>query len=74
MTDITRRGFLKGSGIAAGALAITSITPLSAVAASKRGSGVLTAGRMGPMLCEVKDGKLVATKTLYRKPCQTACS
>ncbi len=62
MTDITRRGFLKGSGIAAGALAITSVTPLSAVAASKRGSGVLTAGRMGPMLCEVKDGKLVATK------------
>lgn len=62
MTDITRRGFLKGSSMAAGALAFTSLTPLSAVAASKRGSGVLTAGRMGPMLCEVKDGKLVASK------------
>ncbi|NOH34613.1 molybdopterin guanine dinucleotide-containing S/N-oxide reductase [Vibrio chagasii] len=61
MTDITRRGFLKGTGMAAGALAFTSLTPMTASAANKRGKGVLTAGRMGPMLCEVKDGKLVST-------------
>ncbi|MEL7290660.1 MAG: molybdopterin guanine dinucleotide-containing S/N-oxide reductase [Pseudomonadota bacterium] len=61
MTEITRRGFLKGTGMAAGAVAITSLTPLSATASNKRGSGVLTAGRMGPLLCEVKDGKLVAS-------------
>ncbi len=62
MTDITRRGFLKGSSMAVGALAFTSLTPLSASASSTRGSGVLTAGRMGPMLCEVVDGKLISTK------------
>ncbi|BFN33078.1 trimethylamine-N-oxide reductase 2 [Vibrio harveyi] len=61
MTDITRRGFLKGTGLTAGALAFTSLAPMSALASDKRGSGVLTAGRMGPMLCEVKDGKLVST-------------
>ncbi|WP_434998561.1 molybdopterin guanine dinucleotide-containing S/N-oxide reductase [Vibrio scophthalmi] len=62
MTEITRRSFLKGTGATAGAMAITSVTPMSAIASDKRGSGVLTAGRMGPMLCEVKDGKLVETK------------
>ncbi|MEO0889831.1 MAG: molybdopterin-dependent oxidoreductase, partial [Pseudomonadota bacterium] len=61
MTNLTRRGFLKGTGLTAGALAFTSLTPMSALASDKRGSGVLTAGRMGPMLCEVKDGKLVST-------------
>lgn len=61
MTNLTRRGFLKGTGITAGALAFTSLTPMSALASDKRGSGILTAGRMGPMLCEVKDGKLVST-------------
>jgi trimethylamine-N-oxide reductase (cytochrome c) len=30
-------------------------------ASNERGKGILTAGRMGPMLCEVKDGKLVST-------------
>ena len=29
MTTISRRGFLKGAGASAGALAITSIAPLS---------------------------------------------
>ncbi|SON49878.1 molybdopterin guanine dinucleotide-containing S/N-oxide reductase [Vibrio tapetis] len=62
MNNITRRGFLKGTSITAGALAVTSLTPMSAIAANKRGSGVLTAGRMGPIVCDVKDGKLVATK------------
>ncbi|YCO02329.1 molybdopterin guanine dinucleotide-containing S/N-oxide reductase [Vibrio sp. VNB-15] len=61
MTNLTRRGFLKGTGLTAGALAFTSLTPMSALASDKRGSGVLTSGRMGPMLCEVKDGKLVST-------------
>ncbi|EKY4194311.1 molybdopterin guanine dinucleotide-containing S/N-oxide reductase [Vibrio harveyi] len=61
MTNLTRRGFLKGTGLTAGALAFTSLTPMSALASDKRGSGVLTAGRMGPMLCEVKDGKLIST-------------
>ncbi|CDT87960.1 molybdopterin guanine dinucleotide-containing S/N-oxide reductase [Vibrio coralliirubri] len=61
MTNMTRRGFMKGTGITAGALAFTSLTPMSAIASDKRGSGVLTSGRMGPMLCEVKDGKLVST-------------
>lgn len=61
MTNMTRRGFMKGTGITAGALAFTSLTPMNAMASDKRGSGVLTSGRMGPMLCEVKDGKLVST-------------
>ncbi|KHT57936.1 trimethylamine N-oxide reductase I catalytic subunit [Photobacterium gaetbulicola] len=62
MTEFSRRDFLKGSSVTVGALAITSISPIPAMAADKRGSGVLTAGRMGPMICEVKDGKLVASK------------
>ncbi|MGD8171737.1 trimethylamine-N-oxide reductase 2 [Vibrio sp. TRT 21S02] len=63
MKDITttRRGFLKGTGMTAGALAFTSLTPLTVNASNKRGSGVLTAGRMGPLLCEVKEGTLVST-------------
>lgn len=63
MKDITttRRGFLKGTGMTAGALAFTSLTPLAVNASNKRGSGVLTAGRMGPLLCEVKEGTLVST-------------
>ena len=61
MTDITRRGFLKGTSMAAGAMAFTSFSPVSVASSETRGKGVLTAGRMGPMLCEVKDGKLVST-------------
>ncbi|MCC4857152.1 molybdopterin guanine dinucleotide-containing S/N-oxide reductase [Vibrio lentus] len=61
MTDITRRGFLKGTSMAAGAMAFTSFSPVSVASSQTRGKGVLTAGRMGPMLCEVKDGKLVST-------------
>ncbi len=62
MTKITRRGFLKGTGMAAGAMAFTSFSPLSIASDNARGKGVLTAGRMGPLLCEVQDGKMVATK------------
>ncbi|EGR1122976.1 molybdopterin guanine dinucleotide-containing S/N-oxide reductase [Vibrio cholerae] len=62
MTKITRRGFLKGTGMAAGAMAFTSFSPLSIASDNTRGKGVLTAGRMGPLLCEVQDGKMVATK------------
>ncbi|MEZ9297807.1 molybdopterin guanine dinucleotide-containing S/N-oxide reductase [Vibrio splendidus] len=61
MTDITRRGFLKGTGMTAGAMAFTSFSPMSVASSNTRGKGVLTAGRMGPMLCEIKDGKLVST-------------
>ena len=61
MTEITRRGFLKGTGMAAGAMAFTSLSPMLVAASNERGKGVLTAGRMGPMLCEVKDGKLIST-------------
>ncbi len=62
MANITRRRFLKGTGIATGAIAYSSFSPFSMAALNERGKGVLTAGRMGPLLCEVKDGKLVATK------------
>ncbi|WP_182034226.1 molybdopterin-dependent oxidoreductase, partial [Vibrio diabolicus] len=61
MTNLTRRGFLKGTGMAAGAMAFTSFSPMSVASSNQRGKGILTAGRMGPMLCEVKDGKLVST-------------
>lgn len=61
MTNMTRRGFLKGTGMAAGAMAFTSFAPMSVASSNARGKGILTAGRMGPMLCEVKDGKLVST-------------
>ncbi|WP_237360750.1 molybdopterin guanine dinucleotide-containing S/N-oxide reductase [Vibrio marisflavi] len=62
MKDISRRRFLKGTGLTAGALAITSISPVYATTAkSGRGFGVLTAGRMGPLLCQVQGGKLVSS-------------
>ncbi|EOV6464994.1 TPA: molybdopterin-dependent oxidoreductase, partial [Vibrio parahaemolyticus] len=61
MTNMTRRGFLKGTGMAAGAMAFTSFAPMSVASSNARGKGILTAGRMGPMLCEVQDGKLVST-------------
>ncbi|MGB2079451.1 MAG: molybdopterin-dependent oxidoreductase, partial [Vibrio sp.] len=64
MTTISRRGFLKGTGAAAGALAITSLTPMTASAQTGRSDKlILTAGRMGPLLCKVEDGKLVETKS-----------
>lgn len=63
MTTISRRGFLKGTGATAGALAISSITPLKASAAGRTDNLILTAGRMGPLLCKVEDGKLVETKS-----------
>ncbi|EMR5040244.1 molybdopterin-dependent oxidoreductase, partial [Vibrio parahaemolyticus] len=61
MTNMTRRGFLKGTGMAAGAMAFTSFAPMSVASSNARGKGILTAGRMGPMLCEVQDGNLVST-------------
>ncbi|UGA56916.1 molybdopterin guanine dinucleotide-containing S/N-oxide reductase [Vibrio sp. VB16] len=61
MNNISRRGFLKGTSMAAGTLVFTSIVPMQAMAKQK-GDGVLTAGRMGAMIAEVKDGKLVSTK------------
>lgn len=64
MSNISRRGFLKGAGVSAGALAITSLTPMPVNAATGRtDSLILTAGRMGPLLCEVKENQLVATKS-----------
>ncbi len=66
MNNITRRGFLKGTGIATGALVVTSVVPMPALA-KKKGSGILTAGRMGAMIAEVKDGKLISTKGALAK-------
>ncbi|WP_070964050.1 molybdopterin guanine dinucleotide-containing S/N-oxide reductase [Vibrio sonorensis] len=62
MIKTTRREFIKGSGQVAGAVAFTSFTPLNALANDEKSTGILSAGRMGPLLCEVKNGKLVATK------------
>lgn len=66
MDNISRRGFLKGSSLAAGTLVFTSIAPMH-VMAKQKGSGVLTAGRMGAMIAEVKDGKLISTKGALAK-------
>ena len=51
---LTRREFIKHSGIAAGALVVTSAAPLPAWAEEKGGK-ILTAGRWGAMNVEVKD-------------------
>ena len=68
---LTRREFIKHSGIAAGALVVTSAAPLPAWAEEKGGK-ILTAGRWGAMNVEVKDGKIVsstgALAKLYRTP------
>ncbi|MGO1617413.1 MAG: molybdopterin guanine dinucleotide-containing S/N-oxide reductase [Oceanisphaera sp.] len=64
MSNISRRQFLKGSGATAGAMAIASIVPLPVMAQYDIGrtdGKILTAGRMGVLLAEVKDGKLVST-------------
>ncbi len=60
--------------MAAGAMVLTSFSLLSVASDNARGKGVLTAGRMGPLLCEVQDGKMVATKMRWRKPYRTACN
>ena len=57
---LTRREFIKHSGIAAGALVVTSAAPLPAWAEEKGGK-ILTAGRWGAMNVEVKDGKIVSS-------------
>ncbi|UJF17770.1 trimethylamine-N-oxide reductase 2 [Vibrio sp. SS-MA-C1-2] len=61
MTELSRRGFMKGVGATAGAVAITSIVPMTASAQTRTGSAVLTAGRWGPMLVETKDGKIISS-------------
>ena len=66
MTELSRRGFLKGAGATAGVLAVSSLTPISAVAASK-GNGVLTAGRWGAMLVETSNGKIIGSKGALNK-------
>lgn len=57
---LTRREFIKHSGIAAGALVVTSAAPLPAWAEEKGGK-ILTAGRWGAMNVEVEDGKIVSS-------------
>lgn len=57
---LTRREFIKHSGIAAGTLVVTSAAPLPAWAEEKGGK-ILTAGRWGAMNVEVKDGKIVSS-------------
>ncbi len=66
MTDLTRRGFLKGASLTVGALAITSLTPMSAIASSK-GKGVLTAARWGAMIVETSNGKIVGSNGAIKK-------
>ncbi|MCG6410865.1 molybdopterin guanine dinucleotide-containing S/N-oxide reductase [Vibrio fluvialis] len=61
MTTLTRRSFLKGAGMTAGAFAISSVAPMPVFANERSGSAVLTAGRWGAMLVEVKDGKIVSS-------------
>ena len=61
MTELSRRSFLKGAGATAGALAITSVVPFSAQAATPPGKAVLTAGRWGAILVEAKDGKIISS-------------
>ncbi len=62
MTKMTRRRFLKSTAGAAGTVAFTTFSPLSVASNTQRGNGVLTAGRMGPLICEVKDGKLISSR------------
>lgn len=65
MSNISRRKFLKGSGAAAGAMAVSSLTPMPAFAKEpligRTDGKILTASRMGILLADVKDGKLVST-------------
>ena len=74
MTGISRRRFLKGSGATAGALAIASIQPMPVFASEPKigrtDGKVLTAGRMGILLAEVKDGKLVNTTNALPSDCR----
>ena len=57
---LTRREFIKHSGIAAGALVVTSAAPLP-MGRREKGGKILTAGRWGAMNVEVKDGKIVSS-------------
>jgi trimethylamine-N-oxide reductase (cytochrome c) len=66
MTECSRRGFLKGVAATTGAAVLTSIVPLPALAAQKKGS-ILTAGRWGPMLIKVKDGKVISSEGALAK-------
>lgn len=61
MTKITRRGFLKAQ-VWLPVQWLSLHFHHSVASDNARGKGVLTAGRMGPLLCEVQDGKMVATK------------
>lgn len=67
---LTRREFIKHSGIAAGTLVVTSAAPLPAWAEEKGGK-ILTAGRWGAMNVEVKDGKIVSSTGALAKPYRT---
>lgn len=64
--NVSRRGFIKGAGVTAGAMAISSAIPLPAWAEAPAGT-VLTAGRWGAMYVEVKDGKVISSKGALAK-------
>ncbi|GKX54439.1 trimethylamine N-oxide reductase I catalytic subunit [Leminorella grimontii] len=64
--NVTRRGFIKGAGVTAGAMAISSAIPLPAWAEAPAGT-VLTAAHWGAMYVEVKDGKAVSSKGALAK-------
>lgn len=70
--NVTRRGFLKGTGATAGAMVITSAIPLPAWADDANGI-ILTAGRWGAMNVEVKDGKVISSKGHWLKLFLTVC-
>ena len=58
---LTRREFIKHSGIAAGALVVTSASTATRMGRREKGGKILTAGRWGAMNVEVKDGKIVSS-------------
>lgn len=64
--NLSRRGFIKGAGVTAGAMAISSAIPLPAWADAPAGT-ILTAGRWGAMQVEVKDGKVISSKGALAK-------
>lgn len=61
MAGTTRRGFIRGTLLGTGAAILAYLIPLPALAARKLGS-ILTAGRWGPMLVKVEDGKVISSE------------
>lgn len=58
---LSRRKFLKCTGFSLGAASISSFSPISFAQNEQHGKAVLTAGRMGPLLCKVSNETLLST-------------